>query len=139
MEFDNLSIAVREICNGAMAVSAVILIASLARYIAYYAPRAKKRWYDDAGVQIALACIVMLIGNVIRSVGGWAQFVLLRLEHDVDDLVNAMEYFIVATVLVLIGKAMIMFFFMSTSWRLWAVAAMLVVSVLVPFGLFLVL
>jgi len=141
MEFNDLSVALREICNGMMTVSAVILLAILVRYVVRWVPRLKGRWHRDAGVQIALAGIVMVSGHVIRSAGGWLQFLMFRWGWDVNDLVNSFEYFIVATILVVTGKAMVVFFFINKHAlrRFWYTATMLVASVSIPLGIFLVL
>lgn len=109
--FDESSIIVREICNGAMCVSAIILVCVFSRYILRTRREMPGGWYKDIAVHAAIAAIVLLSGHVIRAFAGWMQFFYMDVGWDPDFWVNSNTIFLTATALVLSGKLMMVYAF----------------------------
>jgi hypothetical protein len=115
--FDQSSIIVREICNGAMCVSAIILIFVFGRYVLRTRQEMPRSWYRDIAVQGALAMIVLLFGHAIRAFAGWAQFFYLDIGWDPDFWSNSNALFLTATSFVLTGKLRMIYAFSRNGTR----------------------
>lgn len=130
--FDESSIIVREICNGAMCVSAIILVGVFSAYILRTRREMPREWYRDIAVHGAIAATVLLTGHVIRSFAGWMQFFYMDIGWDPDFWVNSNALFLTATAIILSGKLMMVYAFSCHGKRGIATAATAVAAVIIP-------
>jgi hypothetical protein len=129
--FTDYSILLREICNGIMCVSAVVLVGIFTDYILRRWREDSARCFKDSAVQAALAILVLLCGHAIRAFSGWMQFLWMRNDMDPDFWANAVELFLTATVLIIAGKVMMIYTFAPVQWR-WKALVVTVIALAVP-------
>lgn len=131
MMYTDETIVLREICNGMMAVSAVILISVFAVYVIRYS-RAARGWYNDIGVQAAIAVIILMVGHLIRAFSSWMEFLWLDLGWPQGFWVNAVGVFVAATIFTVAGKVLCAFAFAPYRWRWHLTVFIAVVSIAIP-------
>jgi len=112
IEYSELTVLVRQIANGSMAISALFVIAVFVHFIWRSWPYTK---YNVA-VKAAVAILVLTIGHLIRSVSSWLEFLWIDLNWDVSTwLIKSWSWFLISAVLVLIGKSLMLLNF--APWR----------------------
>jgi hypothetical protein len=130
MTFAPDTAALRAYCNGAMAVSSLILIGIFVRYIIGSIRR--PRWWRDLSVQAAGAITILMIGHLVRAATSWVTFTWIAEHWDVSQWTNEWSYFLGATILVLVGKILMTWSFSPSRWRWALIATLLITSLGVP-------
>lgn len=130
--FTETTILVREVCNGIMAVSALTMLAVFISYVITES-RTEQFWYNDPAVHAAVAIIVLTLGHFIRALSGWMEFVWLDFGK-VGWWVNTVGIFMLSTILIVLGKLMIVYTFSPAKWRWQITLAAGVVSITIPIG-----
>lgn len=131
--FTQESIILREICNGMITISGIVVL----MMFVHYAIRAGnvRRVLTDPVYQSAAALAILISGHVIRSFAAWMQFIWMDADIDADFWANSSEIFILATVLIIIGKQSMIIIFSSDDWRwplsVFAITATITIPVLV--------
>lgn len=130
--FTETSVLVREICNGVMCVSALMVIAMFVHYIVQRCCERPGSFWDSPAVQGATALAVLMTGHAIRAFSGWMQF--LFLDHGWNPLywANASLPFLAATAMIVGGKMLIVYTFAPYHWRYWLIAGAAFLSVVIP-------
>lgn len=114
------AIVVREICNGIMAISSLILIGVFVNYIVEKC-RVIPYCYNDLGVQAAAAIVVLMIGHAIRAISSWLEFLWARFQWPEGPWTNTLAVFIAATAFTLAGKILVAYAFSPDRWK-WLLA-----------------
>lgn len=130
--FDDTSIIVREICNGAMCISALVLVGVFSSYILRTRREMPNTWRQDIAVHGAFAAVVLLTGHAIRAFAGWAQFLFLDLRLDADFWANSNAIFLTATAFVLTGKLLMVYAFSRNGTRAAFTAAAAAAAIIIP-------
>jgi hypothetical protein len=114
MEFSTFNVFVREVANGTMALSALLLIIIFARYVV----RNRRDLRSSETTQVAAALLLLLCGHLIRATNSWITFSMISLGWDVQKWTEeAWIWFVVDGMLVIIGKAMMIYWFAPKYWR----------------------
>jgi len=132
MEFSSQTVVVREICNGAMFLSALFVIGIFANYVRHRCAEGFRRCLGDPVVLAALCIIVLMVGHAIRAGSSWMEFLWRDLDWDAGAWTNTETIFLTATALILSGKLLIVYVFAVWEWRWVLVALALMISVGVP-------
>lgn len=129
--FTDQSVLLRELCNGIMCISALILVGIFVHYI-YRRWRRDHDAMKDVAVWAAVAFVVLMTGHAIRAFSGWMQFFWLRMEWDANVWMNGVELFLAATALIITAKILMVYTFAPYRWgsRLALLAATF--AVLIP-------
>jgi hypothetical protein len=128
--FTHESILLREICNGMITISGVFLLALFCHYA--YRAGSIKRLVSDPVYQSALALIILIGGHVVRSFAAWMQFIWMDADVDADFWANSSEIFVAATVLIIIGKQLMIAIFSSDGWRLPLSLCAIIATITIP-------
>lgn len=120
MEWDATTIEFREVCNGAMFISAVIMMGIFACYF-YRNRRIIRDWWrgnlthraQEAWntMQAAVAIIVLLSGHALRAGTSWLEFLWSDMGWEPNVWVSTYEIFAVATALTILGKVSMIYTF----------------------------
>lgn len=104
VEYTDLTLLVRQVANGAMAISAVFILVVFGQYL----------WHNwsarhSVSFKAAVAIFILTAGHLIRSASSWLEFILIDVGIDPDELiVISWSWFLLAVILVLIGKALML-------------------------------
>lgn len=135
-------IILREICNGIMFLSAVLVMTIV--FVTYVVRQYNRgewlgvdgkpvdHWYQDIAVQAAGAFIVLMIGHAIRAGSSWAEFFWLRHGWGFGGWVDLLAIFIAATGFTLAGKLLVTFAFTKRRWGWWLVFFVGGMSISIP-------
>ncbi len=129
--FGEGSVILREICNGIMCISAVMIIGIFIHYV-WRGIRENPHWYRDPVIQSAGAIIILLTGHAMRAFSGWMQFLWLDIGWDPDFWANSMDIFVVATALIIGAKLLMVSIFAPGRWRALLTNSALVFSIGIP-------
>jgi hypothetical protein len=110
MIFTDESAVLRQICNGIMCVGAIMVIDTFVRYL-WQRSKKDPQWTHDIAVVAAISLIILLSGHAIRAFSGWMQFLALSLHGNASFWANSMSQFLLATLLIVIGKVAMIYFF----------------------------
>src|SRR5262245_22506471 len=112
VEYQDLTIFVRQVANGAMAISALFVIGVFLHFV-------WNNWSyrrHHVAVKAAIAILVLSCGHVIRSFSSWMEFLWVDIGWDIGLwLVQSWTWFTFAAILVLIGKSLMLLNF--SPWR----------------------
>jgi hypothetical protein len=137
MMFNEQAIILREICNGIMFIGAVVMIGIFAHYI-WRRSRERDRWYRDIAVQAAGAISVLLLGHSIRAGASWMEFLWLDIGWDNSFWTAAIDIFLAATILTVMGKMLMVFAFSPYRWRWHLTLGTAVVAIALPIAVALI-
>lgn len=126
------SAIVREICNGIMCVSAILLVAIFSDYILRRCYKDSASCFSDSAVQAAVVILVLLVGHAIRAFSGWMQFLWVRNDWEPNFWANTLWLFLTATVLIVLGKVLMVYVFAPYKWRLCIACFTVFFAVAVP-------
>lgn len=131
--FPNYTVLVREICNGIMFVSAVLLIMIFVDYI-FRSCQSDRDCFRDSAIQAAISLIILMLGHAIRAFTGWMQWLSIRNEWATDIWIDEINMFLVATVLIVLGKDLMIYTFTPYrwGWRLGLAIGAAVVAITIP-------
>ncbi len=130
--FEEKAIILREICNGIMFIGAIVMIIIFMDYILRMRREWPEVWSKDIAVRGAAAVVILMTGHALRAFTSWMEFLLRHLGHNPEWLTNALVLFLMATILIVLGKMSIIFAFSRYKWRwYWTIGAS-VVSVTIP-------
>lgn len=114
MEFEFDDALIREIANGIITLSGLLLLFIFARYCWHH----KNSIYKNASVKVALAIMLLMAGHSIRSGGSWIEFFMLRMLYRMDHWLNwSFTWFLAAMGFILLGKLMMIYLFAPINWR----------------------
>lgn len=108
--FSDESEVLRQICNGIMCVGAIMVIDTFVRYI-WRRYQRDRGWLRDITVLAAATLIVLFVGHAIRAFSAWMQFLYLSLEWNPSFWTNSALLYIPATIFIIIGKMLAIYFF----------------------------
>lgn len=114
--FDTDTIIVREVCNGAIFITGLAVLAIFANHIRNVYKESGD-WYRSVDVHAAAAIILLVLGHVIRAGASWMEFLWSHMGWDNDFWANTIEIFLLATLLIVLGKELIVFEFTPKKWR----------------------
>jgi uncharacterized membrane protein len=123
----NETIIVREVCNGVMFLSALMIIGIFMHYM-----WKRRREKFDTNLQAALAITIVLLGNSFRAGSSWMEFLWVQLNWNSGFLRETIEFFITATVLIVLGKVMMINTFAPDQYRKTLTILALIISFGVP-------
>ena len=120
----NSVVFVREVCNGIMATTALITVIVFGEYLVRFIVTERK-WYHHMTFQAALAIFIMVMGHLVRAGMSWLGFLSVRMGWTTVGSggsagftalaepfwFNSAWVFIVATMLITLGKLMIILAF----------------------------
>lgn len=131
--FPNYTVLVREICNGVMFVSAVLLIVIFVDYI-FRTCQSDKDCFKDSAIQAAISLTILMIGHAIRAFSGWMQWLSIRNEWETNIWIDEINMFLVATVLIVLGKDLMIYTFAPYrwGWRFTVAVGAAVVAITIP-------
>lgn len=108
--FSDEAEVLRQVCNGIMCVGAIMVIDTFARYI-WRRYQRDRGWLRDITVLAAATLIVLFVGHAIRAFSAWMQFLYLSLEWNPSFWTNSALLYIPATIFIIIGKMLAIYFF----------------------------
>jgi len=130
MEFTELTIFVRQIANGSMAIGALFVLAVFGRFLW---KEWSRRTYSVTAVKAALAIFILTLGHFIRSASGWLEFMLQDAGWDIGLwLWASWSWFTIAAILVLIGKALMLLNFSPWAHRKKITVIAITSAILIP-------
>jgi len=131
--YDTATVFVREICNGALAISAFVVFFIFCRYVVVRI-RQCERWWRDELILAAGAIAVLIVGHFIRALSQWMQFMWIGNGWGAGHWANAWTYFTISTAIILFGKMMMIAIF--SPWQRWClVASTLILAIGLPTAL----
>lgn len=132
MQFSDLTVFVRQIANGSMAIGALFLIAIFGRYIwTYWSER-----NENIAVKAAIAITILSLGHFIRAASGWTEFYWVERGWNIDLwLFKSWSWFIVAASFIMFGKVLMILSFAPWHYRKQLAAAAVATSIGVPLAL----
>lgn len=136
MEFSQFNLDIRQAANGAMALSALLLIAIFTRYCWHNRlPFWRRRMSEeDRRVFLAVASItVLLVGHFFRAFSSWVEFFLIDIGLDASGWTKwAWIWFLISAILVIFGKGLMLHTFTAQKLRLVVLVILLPACVLIP-------
>lgn len=129
--FAENSIILREVCNGIMFISAVIIVGIFLHYV-WTATNNDRNWYKNPVTQSAGAIILLMTGHAMRAFSGWMQFLWMDIGWDPSLWSNSVDLFIVATTLIIGAKVLMIFIFSPIRWRTFLTNTALLLSIGIP-------
>jgi hypothetical protein len=126
--FTSLDISVRQLANGAMALSSFLVLVIFLQFI--WSNR--KDWRTSIAVQAALAITVVVFGHSLRAFNSWAEFLLLQ--HGFNPaawLPYTWVVFLSATVLIVTGKSLMLYIF-TPKYRWWLIGVGIPLCLIIP-------
>jgi hypothetical protein len=127
INYSELTIFVREVVNGSMAIGAFFVIVV---FLHYTVINWQKR---DITVTAAIAIAVLSFGHLIRAFSSWAEFVWLGLKWDSSLwMLQSWTWFIISGALVIVGKIMMLIAFSPYRWKKTIVLTAATLSICVP-------
>lgn len=114
IQYTALNIFVREVVNGAMALSALLVCFVFARYA--WHNRTSLR--HNSTVKAAVAILILMAGHFMRAGSSWVEFMLLDLGIDTKHWLQwTWLWFILAFIGIVSGKILILGAFAPRKWR----------------------
>jgi len=127
--FTSLDISVRQLANGAMALSAFLVLIIFLRFIWLN----RKDWRTNVAAQAAASITVLTFGHSIRAFNSWAEFIFLQ--HGIDPkawLPYTWMVFLVATALIVMGKSFMLYIFAPSTYRWWLIGVGIPLCLIIP-------
>lgn len=129
MEFEFREALIREMANGTMAVSGLLLVVIFSSYCW----KNRSSLSQNHTTQAAFAILILMIGHLIRAGGAWIEFFLLRHLIRLDEwLWWSVIWFVASAVLVLSGKLLMVYIFAPARWHRALIFAAIPTCVAVP-------
>ena len=130
MEYSALNIFVRQIVNGTMALSALLLLFVFVRYVLHHLTSIRR----SGTVQAAAAISVLMAGHFMRASSSWIEFILLDLGVDTTMWLQwTWVFFMLAFVGIFIGKILMINTFAPRGWRKTLVYVGMPITAIIPF------
>lgn len=136
MEFGPFNLLVREAANGAMALSALLLIVIFARFcwrnrLAFWRRSMPEK--DRQEYLAAAAIMILMVGHFFRAASSWVEFLLTGIGQDASGWIRwTWIWFLISVALIVLGKAMMIGVFAAQAWRKVVIYVWLPLCVLVP-------
>jgi len=131
-EFTDLNIFTRSSVNGAMALSALLLIVIFGRYVWQCRPI----FWRSSTAQAAGAVLILMIGHFSRATSSWIEFTLIALGRSTETWLQwTWVWFLIAVPMILWGKALMIYVFAPYEWRWWYIGVGLPACIVIPVAL----
>ena len=126
-KYSELTIFVREVVNGSMALGAAFVILVFLRYIIL-------NWRKgDITLAAAVAILVLTVGHFIRAFSSWVEFIWFDLKWDASLwMVQSWSWFIISGVLVISGKMLMLIAFSPHRYRMLIVSTAMALCITLP-------
>lgn len=130
MEFSSLNIFVRQIVNGTMTLSALLVLIIFARYV--WNNRQSLR--HNEAVQAAAAIMVLMAGHTMRAASSWVEFILLDAGISTAIWLKwTWIWFLLAFIGIVIGKVLMLNMFAPRTWRKTLIVVGIPACIVIPF------
>jgi Ca2+/Na+ antiporter len=127
--FTDLNIFIRSSVNGAMALSALLVIVIFGRYVW----RNKHTIWTSGATQAACAILLLMVGHLFRAASSWTEFTLVAMNLSTETWLQwTWVWFLIAVALILVGKAYMINVFAPKRWRWWAVGIGMPLTLVIP-------
>lgn len=133
VNFSTLTVFARQVANGSMAVGALFVLAVFGRFLW---TEWRQKLHSDTAVNAALAIFILTLGHCIRATSGWVEFAFYDAGLDISPwLWLSWSWFLLAAVLVITGKALMLFNFAPFQYRKAITIAGVVSSIAIPLAI----
>lgn len=130
--FTEQAATIREICNGILFLSAILLVAVWVDYAFNYRKQHPRKWWRDDAVQGAGILALLMLGHAMRAGSSWMEFLYADIGWNNSFFANSIEIFIAATSIILVAKLLIAYKFTRYGWRWFALGGLFLLSVGIP-------
>src|SRR6266550_3076557 len=127
IEYSQISLLIRELANGALTVSAFLIVGFLLYYINNIR-RGDPNWWSDPVIKFSVALIILFVGHTMRSVPSWFEFLF----HEERVWFSVAFWFPLAIICALWGKALFLWALAPEKWRASLIWLMAVISIVIP-------
>jgi hypothetical protein len=133
VNYPGIEAVVRELSNGAWAISSMVVLAVILRYI-WHRRKADKAWFAGPGSQLAGAFAVLVSGHWMRSFSQWLQFIQINktANYAIDTWWGGWKMFAVATGTIIVGKVLCIFALAPYQYRWHLTGFIVAVSIAIP-------